>query len=187
MKIQQTLIFAIAAVIFAALQPARANSQGASAPSDVHVAYSLRPTAQDANETSHEEEARPVMSKLLPDFPGKKVVIMTVTYPPGHFGAVHRHNAHGFIYVLESSVDMAVNGGVPVTVPTGQTFYKGLTTFIPSAATPARRALPNFWCGLSRFEMSNASFIRGKTAAHREVSHGALFSTAFEVGKSNAF
>jgi len=43
------------------------------------------------------------MSKLLPDLPGKEVVILTVTYPPGHSGAVHRHNANGFIYVLEGS------------------------------------------------------------------------------------
>ena len=64
------------------------------------------------------------MWKLLADFPGKEVVIMTVTYPPGHSGAVHRHNAHGFIYILEGSVVMAVNGGVPVTVATGQTFYE---------------------------------------------------------------
>jgi hypothetical protein len=66
MKIQQKFIFAMAAIIFAALQPVRANAQGASAQSDLHVPYGLQPAAQDANETSQETEARPVMSKLLP-------------------------------------------------------------------------------------------------------------------------
>jgi hypothetical protein len=61
MKIQRKLIFAIAAIIFAALQPVRANSQGASTPPDLHVAYGLQPAAQDANETSQEEVAGPVM------------------------------------------------------------------------------------------------------------------------------
>jgi len=61
MKIQRKLIFATAAIIFAALQPVRANSQGASTPPDLHVAYGLQPAAQDANETSQEEVGRPGM------------------------------------------------------------------------------------------------------------------------------
>jgi quercetin dioxygenase-like cupin family protein len=44
------------------------------------------------------------MSKLLQDFPGKEVVIITGTYPPGRSGAVHRHSAHGFIYVLVTTI-----------------------------------------------------------------------------------
>src|SRR5437773_6890632 len=55
-------------------------------------------------------------------FPGKEVVMMTITYPPGGSGPVHKHKAHGFIYVLESSVVMAVNVGEPVTLASGQTF-----------------------------------------------------------------
>jgi hypothetical protein len=47
MKIQRKLIFATAAIIFAALQPVRANSQGASTSPDSHVAYGLQPAAQD--------------------------------------------------------------------------------------------------------------------------------------------
>jgi hypothetical protein len=66
MKIQRKLIFAIAAIIFAALQPVRANSQGASTPPDLHVAYGLQPAAQDANETSQEEgSASPYLSESL--------------------------------------------------------------------------------------------------------------------------
>jgi quercetin dioxygenase-like cupin family protein len=77
------------------------------------------------NKASQEAEATPVISKPLPNFPGKEVVMITVTYPPGRSGAVHRHNAHGFIYVLEGSIVMGVKGGEPVTLVPGQTFYEG--------------------------------------------------------------
>jgi quercetin dioxygenase-like cupin family protein len=66
-----------------------------------------------------------VMSKDLTDFPGKEVVMITVEFPPGGSDPIHRHNAHGFIYVLEGSVVMQVQGGKEVTLTPGQTFYEG--------------------------------------------------------------
>jgi quercetin dioxygenase-like cupin family protein len=66
-----------------------------------------------------------VMSKDLTDFPGKEVVMITVEFPPGGSDPIHRHNAHGFIYVLEGSVVMQVQGGTEVTLTPGQTFYEG--------------------------------------------------------------
>jgi len=66
-----------------------------------------------------------VMSKELTDSPGKEVVMITVEFPPGGSDPVHRHNAHGFIYVLEGSVVMQVKGGKEVTLTPGQSFYEG--------------------------------------------------------------
>jgi quercetin dioxygenase-like cupin family protein len=66
-----------------------------------------------------------VMSKDLTDIPGKEVVMITVEFPPGGSDPVHRHNAHGFIYVLEGSVVMQVKGGKEVTLTPGQSFYEG--------------------------------------------------------------
>ncbi len=66
-----------------------------------------------------------VMSKDLTDIPGKEVVMITVEFPPGGSDPVHRHDAHGFIYVLEGSVVMQVEGGTEVTLAPGQTFYEG--------------------------------------------------------------
>ena len=63
--------------------------------------------------------------KPLPDFPGKVVQILTVEYPPGGHDLIHRHNADAFVYVLEGSIVMAVNGEQPVTLTAGQTFYEG--------------------------------------------------------------
>jgi quercetin dioxygenase-like cupin family protein len=66
-----------------------------------------------------------LMSKDLTDFPGKEGLMITVEYPPGGSDPVHRHNAHGFIYVLEGSVVMQVKGGKETTLTPGQTFYEG--------------------------------------------------------------
>jgi quercetin dioxygenase-like cupin family protein len=43
---------------------------------------------------------------------------------------VHRHDAHGFIYVLEGSVVMQVKGGREVTLTPGQSFYEGPKEFM---------------------------------------------------------
>jgi quercetin dioxygenase-like cupin family protein len=66
----------------------------------------------------------PLMTKELADIPGKEVVMITVEFPPGGEDPVHRHDAHGFIYVLEGSVVMQVKGGKPVSLTAGQTFYE---------------------------------------------------------------
>jgi len=74
-----------------------------------------------------EAKVTPLFSKDLADFPGKEGVMITVEYPPGSVDPVHRHNAHGFIYVLEGSIVMQVRGGKEVTLTPGQTFYEGPT------------------------------------------------------------
>ena len=66
-----------------------------------------------------------LISKDLPEFPGKEVLMITVEYPPGSVDPIHRHNAHAFIYVLEGSIIMQVKGGKEVTLTPGQTFYEG--------------------------------------------------------------
>ena len=74
--------------------------------------------AQDAKVTE-------LLSKDLTGFPGKEGLMVTVEYPPGSSDPIHRHNAHGFIYVLEGSIVMQVRGGKETTLTPGQTFYEG--------------------------------------------------------------
>lgn len=69
----------------------------------------------------------PLMTKALPDYPGKEMLMITVEYPPGSVDPVHRHDAHALIYVLEGSIVMQVKGGKEVTLTKGQTFYEGPT------------------------------------------------------------
>jgi quercetin dioxygenase-like cupin family protein len=74
--------------------------------------------------TAQQPDVVSLMSKDLTDFPGKEVLMFTVEYPPGGADPVHRHDAHGFIYVLEGAVVMQVRGGQEVTLGPGQTFYE---------------------------------------------------------------
>ena len=74
--------------------------------------------AQEAKITS-------LMSKDLPESPGKEVLVLTVEHAPGGSSPVHRHNAHAFGYVLEGSIVMQLKGGEQVTLTPGQTFYEG--------------------------------------------------------------
>ena len=74
--------------------------------------------AQDAQVT-------PLMSKDLPECPGKEGLMITVVYPPGASDPIHRHNAHAFVYVLEGAIVMQVKGGKEITLTPGQTFYEG--------------------------------------------------------------
>jgi len=74
---------------------------------------------------AQEAKVTTLMSKDLPELPGKEGTMITVDYPPGCSDPIHRHNAHAFLYVLEGSVVMQVKGGKEVTLTPGQTFYEG--------------------------------------------------------------
>jgi len=74
---------------------------------------------------AQEAVVTPLMTKELPNIPGKEAVMITVDYRPGSSDSAHRHNANTFVYVLEGSIVMQVKGGKPVTLTPGQTFYEG--------------------------------------------------------------
>src|SRR5499425_1102880 len=74
--------------------------------------------AQEAKVTS-------LMSKDLPENPGKEVLMITVEHAPGGSNPSHRHNAPAMLYVLEGAVVMQVKGGKEVTLTPGQAFYEG--------------------------------------------------------------
>jgi quercetin dioxygenase-like cupin family protein len=66
-----------------------------------------------------------LMSKDLPENPGKEMLMITVEHAPGGSSPIHRHNAHAMVYVLEGSVVMQVKGGKQVTLKPGDSFYEG--------------------------------------------------------------
>ena len=74
---------------------------------------------------AQQAKVTPLLSKDLTEFPGKEGLMVTVEYPPGSSDPIHRHNAYGFIYVLEGSIVMQVRGGKELTLTPGQTFYEG--------------------------------------------------------------
>ena len=73
---------------------------------------------------AEEPKVTSLMSKDLPESPGREALMITVEHAPGGSSAIHRHNAHAFVYVLEGSVVMQLKGGQQVTLTPGQTFYE---------------------------------------------------------------
>jgi quercetin dioxygenase-like cupin family protein len=74
---------------------------------------------------AQEPKVTSLMSKDLPEYPGKEALMITVEHVPGGASAIHRHNAHAFGYVLEGAILMQLKGGQQVTLTEGQSFYEG--------------------------------------------------------------
>ncbi len=72
-------------------------------------------------------DVKELFARDLADYAGKEGRMLEVSYPPGAQDAVHRHNAHVFVYVLDGTVIMQLKGQAPVTLKAGQTFYEGPT------------------------------------------------------------
>jgi quercetin dioxygenase-like cupin family protein len=69
-------------------------------------------------------KATTLMTKVLPDLPGKEGMVEIVDFAPGEISQPHRHNADLFVYVLEGSVVTQVKGNKSQTVPAGGVFYE---------------------------------------------------------------
>jgi quercetin dioxygenase-like cupin family protein len=85
-----------------------------------NVPMGSRANSQVAKET-------PLMTKDLPDVPGKEGLIERVVLSPGEIVPPHRHNADVFAYVLEGSIITQLMGGKPRTVHAGEVFYESPT------------------------------------------------------------
>ena len=72
-----------------------------------------------------EATVHPLLTQDLPQIPGKEVSMLTVEYLPGGASLPHRHDAEVFVYVLEGSVVMQVDGQKAVTIGPGGVFHEG--------------------------------------------------------------
>jgi len=80
-----------------------------------------------AQSAVQQAKVTPLMTKDLAGMIGKEGVMLTVEYAPGASSSKHRHNANTFVYVLEGSIVMQVEGGKEVTLGPGETFYESPT------------------------------------------------------------
>ena len=80
--------------------------------------------AQTEAKGPSDTEIATLMKTTLSGIAGKESLMLTVEYAPGASSSKHRHNAHVFVYVLECSIIMQVEGGQTATVAKGQTFYE---------------------------------------------------------------
>ena len=77
-----------------------------------------------ASSGAQDTKVTPLLTKDLAGLAGKEATMLTVEYAPGATSSKHRHNANTFVYVLQGSIVMQVQGGAAVTLGPGQTFYE---------------------------------------------------------------
>lgn len=88
------------------------------------VLVALFLAAATATASAQEAKVTPLMTQDLAGRDGKEGTMVVVEYAPGGSSPAHRHNAYAFVYVLEGSLVMQVQGGQEVTLGPGQTFYE---------------------------------------------------------------
>ena len=87
-------------------------------------AVMLTLVASWADALAADAKVTPLLAHELGGLAGKEGVMALVEYPPGGSSIQHRHDADVFVYVLEGSVVMQVQGDAPVTLGPGQTFHE---------------------------------------------------------------
>ena len=101
--------------------------------------------------------------------------MITVEYAPGGSDAIHRHDAHAFVYMLEGSMVMQVKGGKEITLTPGQTFYEGpndIHVVGRNASSNETSQIPGFLCQGQERSGAGAS----------EVTRGVSFPLAPIIG-----
>jgi quercetin dioxygenase-like cupin family protein len=73
---------------------------------------------------THAQQVNTLLTKRLPEAPGKEIEVITVNYAPGAVDAIHRHDAHAVVYVLDGEVEMQVRGRALRRLGPGEVFYE---------------------------------------------------------------
>ena len=76
--------------------------------------------------TGELETVKPVFQLAIPTMPGKQLIAVVVSYPPGGKSPPHRHAKSAFIYayVLSGAIRSGINSGRPVIYHTGDSFHE---------------------------------------------------------------
>jgi quercetin dioxygenase-like cupin family protein len=73
------------------------------------------------------EQVVPKFAHALPNVPGKSIIAVEVSFPPGDVAAPHRHpkTASLFIYVLSGTVQSQVEGEPAHIYHAGESWFEG--------------------------------------------------------------
>jgi quercetin dioxygenase-like cupin family protein len=84
------------------------------------------PVAQKKEASGFDETVRPVFERAIPNVPGKKLIAVEVTYPPGGKSASHFHSQSAFIYahVLSGAIRSQVDEEPAKVYQVGEGFYE---------------------------------------------------------------
>lgn len=79
-------------------------------------------TAQQGKEASASETV--LLTQPLEGIEGKEANVVMIEVPPGWQTPAHRHPGDLFIYVLEGSVEIALEGGGTLTASAGEVIHE---------------------------------------------------------------
>jgi quercetin dioxygenase-like cupin family protein len=73
-----------------------------------------------------DEDVKPVFERAIPNIPGKSVIALVVTYPPGGKSPSHLHAGSAFIYahVLSGAIRSQVNDEPAKVYQVGEGFHE---------------------------------------------------------------
>ena len=80
---------------------------------------SVSAAAQEAGEAYNPGEREELASAALPGGEGQAIAIQRVTFEPGWSGDRHEHGGPVFVYVLDGSITVDVDGQEPKTLTAG--------------------------------------------------------------------
>jgi hypothetical protein len=95
--------------------------------------------------------------------------MLVVEYPPGGVDPVHRHDAHAFLYVLEGTIVMGLQGGKEVTLHAGETFHEGPND-IHTVGRNASKTEPAKFVVVPLILTSFYLALAGRLTVHRKLS-----------------
>ncbi|MFP5427822.1 MAG: cupin domain-containing protein [Gammaproteobacteria bacterium] len=93
-----------------------------------------------ANGERH-DQVKVLQEQLPTNAPGKKAVVLTVSYAPGEASPAHQHPGAVMAYVLEGAVVSKLNGEQEKTYKAGQYWYEAPGT-VHSVSRNASASLP---------------------------------------------
>jgi quercetin dioxygenase-like cupin family protein len=86
----------------------------------------VTPVSQKKGAPGFNETVRPVFERAIPNIPGKSLIAVEVTYPPGGKSAPHFHTKSAFIYahVLSGAIRSQVDDEAAKVYQVGEGFYE---------------------------------------------------------------
>jgi quercetin dioxygenase-like cupin family protein len=86
----------------------------------------VAPVSQKKGAPGFDETVRPVFERAIPNIPGKSLIAVEVTYPPGGKSAPHLHTKSAFIYahVLSGAIRSQVDDEPAKVYQVGEGFYE---------------------------------------------------------------
>ena len=86
----------------------------------------VSPVSQKTGALGFDETVRPVFERAIPNIPGKSLIAVEVSYPPGGKSAPHFHTKSAFIYahVLSGAIRSQVDDEPAKVYQVGEGFYE---------------------------------------------------------------